>query len=99
MRRLLEDGDVLVHPFVIGELALGGLKRRAEILGLLRELPGAASAGNDEALEFIDRHELAGSGIGWIDVHLLVSAALERAALWTMDRRLARAAGRLDLLA
>lgn len=96
---LLNDGLVLVHPFVIGELALGRLKRRTEILGLLKEMPRAEAASHDEVLEFVDRHELAGTGVGWIDVHILVSAALSSVALWTLDRRLAIAAGRLALSA
>jgi len=96
---LLDDGLVLVHPFVLGELALGRMKRRAELLGLLDEMPRAEAANHEEALEFVDRHGLAGSGVGWVDVHLLVSAALTGASLWTLDRRLAAAAGRLALLA
>jgi len=96
---LLDDGLVLVHPFVLGELALGRMKRRAEVLGLLDEMPRAEAANHEEALEFVDRHGLAGSGVGWVDVHLLVSAALTGASLWTLDRRLAAAAGRLALLA
>ncbi len=99
LQGLLNDGLVLVHPFVVGELALGRLKRRSEILGLLEELPQAEAASHDEVIEFVDRHELAGSGVGWIDVHLLVSVALIGVALWTLDRRLARAAGRLALSA
>ncbi len=99
LEALLGDGLVLVHPFVLGELALGRLKRRAEVLGLLGEMPRAEAASHDEALEFVDRHDLAGGGVGWVDVHLLVSAALTGASLWTLDRRLAAAAGRLALLA
>lgn len=96
---LLDGGLVLVHPFVVGELALGRLKRRAEVLGLLEEMPRAEAGSHDEALEFVARHDLAGSGVGWVDIHLLVSAALSRASLWTLDRRLAAAAGRLALSA
>ena len=96
---LLSDSLVLVHPFVLGELALGRLKRRAEVLSLLEEMPRAEAANHDEALEFVDRHGLVGSGVGWVDVHLLVSAALTGATLWTLDRRLAAAAGRLALSA
>jgi len=94
---LLRDGLVLVHPFVLGELALGRLKRRSEILGFLGEMPRAEAASHDEVLEFVHRHELAGRGVGWVDVHLLVSAALSRVSLWTLDRRLATAAVRLSL--
>ena len=99
MEALLVEGHVVTHPFVIGELALGGLRRRSEILGLLRDLPQAEPASHDEALAFIDRHGIAGSGIGWVDVHLLASATLERVGLWTLDRRLALAVRRLGLSA
>jgi len=99
LRTLLHDGLVLVHPFVLGELALGRLKRRAEVLGLLEELPKAKAANHEEVLEFVERHALAGSGIGWVDAHLLVSAALSGASLWTLDRRLAVAVRRLALSA
>jgi hypothetical protein len=99
LEALLRDGLVLVHPFVLGELALGRLRRRSEILGLLGEMPRAEAASHDEVLEFVDRHELAGRGVGWVDVHLLVSAALSGVSVWTLDRRLAIAAGRLALSA
>ena len=99
METLLRDGLVLVHPFVFGELALGRLKKRSEILGLLGAMPEADEANHEEVLEFIDRHELAGSGVGWIDAHLLVSAALGGISLWTLARRLANAAERLALSA
>ena len=98
LRRLLNDALVLVHPIVVGELALGGLKKGSEILGLLDEMPQAEAASHSEVLEFVDRHGLAGSGVGWVDVHLLVSAALTRASLWTLDRPLAAVAGRLAML-
>lgn len=97
--RLLEDGLVLVHPFVVGELALGRIRRRSEILGLLAELPQVGVATHGEAIEFVERHRLEGTGIGWVDLHLLVSAALGRAGVWTLDRRLANAAQRLSLFA
>ena len=99
LEALLSDGLVLIHPFVLGELALGRLKSRSEILGLLAEIPRAESANHEEVLEFVERHELAGSGVGWIAAHLLVSAALSGVSLWTLDRRLAVVAGRLALSA
>jgi hypothetical protein len=88
-----------VHPFVVGELALGWLRRRTEILELLAEIPIAGPASHEEVLEFVDRHRLAGSGVGWVDVHLLVSAAVSHGSLWTLDRRLALVARRLSLSA
>jgi len=78
-------------------VALGHLRRRAEILGLLAELPQARPAMDDEALTFIERNALHRSGIGWVDAHLLAAAALSRTSLWTLDRRLAAVASRLSL--
>jgi len=86
---LLQSNLVLVHPFVIGELACGNLKSRADILGLLNTLPQARVALEHEVLFFIDRHKLMGLGIGYIDAHLLAATTLtEGARLWTRDKRL-----------
>jgi predicted nucleic acid-binding protein len=94
---LLLDGEVLGHPSVLGEVALGHLRRRAEILGRLSDLPQARTAADEEVLTFIERHALHACGVGWVDVHLLAAAALSRASLWTLDRRLAAVASRLSL--
>ena len=94
--RLLAE-EVLCHPFVIGELACGSLRNRDEILSLLQALPPAVVADDAEALVFIERHRLMGLGIGLIDVHLLASALLSGARLWTLDKRLKAAAGRLGV--
>ena len=96
---LLEEGEVLWHPFVLAELILGNLRPDSEVPLLLLDLPTAVVAEHDEALAFVRRHELAGSGIGWVDVHLLCAAALSRARLWSVDRRLQAAAEQLDLQA
>ncbi len=86
---LLNRAQVLCHPWVIGELALGSLRQRGAILASLHGLPAATVADDDEVLTFIDRHGLYGRGIGYIDVHLLASARLTLdAALWTRDKRL-----------
>lgn len=94
---MLGEGQVVVHPFVAGELACGRLARRQEILELLAALPQADLADPDEVLTFIERHRLMGTGIGWVDAHLLASAALSRLPLWTLDRRLKRVATGLGL--
>ena len=95
----LEGGRVMMHPFVLGELACGNLANRSEVLELLGGLPAAPSATDPEALEFIERRTLMGQGIGYIDVHLLASIALSGdARLWTRDRRLAAVATELDLV-
>ena len=94
----LEAGQVLMHPFVLGELACGNLKNRAEALDLLAKLPAAPVASDTEALAFIERHALMGQGIGYVDIHLLASAALAGPAkLWTQDKRLADAAEAMNL--
>ena len=90
---LLERGSVVVHPFVVGELACGSLADRATVLELLQDMPMAVVAESDEVLGFIERHRLHGRGIGYVDVHLLASTALTRGAtLWTRDLRLRAAA-------
>ena len=94
----LEQGRVLTHPFVLGELACGNLKNRGEVLQLLGELPVAPMATDPEALDFIERRALMGRGIGYVDVHLLASVALAGTAqLWTRDKRLAAVAADLEL--
>ena len=94
----LEQGSVLMHPFVLGELACGNLKNRREVLRLLGDLPGAPVATDREVLDFIERRALMGRGMGYIDVHLLASVALAGSArLWTRDKRLAAVAAELDL--
>lgn len=94
----LEWGDVAVHPHVIGELACGQLRNRPTVLELMADLPAAPVASDAEALTFLEARELMGRGIGWVDVHLLASAALgDGVRLWTKDRRLAEVARSLDL--
>lgn len=96
----LKREAVLTHPFVIGELACGNLKNRAEILELLANLPAAVVATHDETLLYIERRRLMGQGIGYIDAHLLASVALTAdAQLWTRDKRLLAIATDLRLSA
>lgn len=85
---LLTAGEVVCHPFVIGELACGDLDPRDEILCLLHRLPHGVRAGDDEVLEFIDNFGLMGKGLGYVDIHLLMSAMLTGIPLWTVDKRL-----------
>jgi predicted nucleic acid-binding protein len=85
---LLNDGQVICHPFIIGELACGYLKNRTEILTLLQELPMAIRSDDTEIIQFIDDYTLMGKGLGYIDIHLLSSAMLTSVPLWTIDRRL-----------
>jgi predicted nucleic acid-binding protein len=95
---LLEQQVVLVHPFVIGELACGNIRNRSEILDLMQRLPVAPRATDDEVLTLIHRHRLMAKGIGLIDVHLLASSALAtETSLWTRDKQLAAIANRMGL--
>ena len=89
---LLQEGEVLIHPWVIGELACGNLRNRQQVLDLLQGLPMATVASDAEVLLLIGRELLMGRGIGYIDAHLLASARLSHCRLWTQDRRLAAVA-------
>lgn len=94
---LLDQNCVVMHPMVRGELACGHLPDRRELLGLWRQLEPMPAASHDEALFFIEQVGLAGKGIGYIDVHLLASAALAGGTLiWTLDHRLAAVATELN---
>jgi predicted nucleic acid-binding protein len=96
--KLLHSGRVLVHPFVIGEVALGQMRQRKVILAALLDLPHAQVATEQEAMSFIERHTLYGRGVGYVDVHLLAAVRLTTgAALWTRDQRLHTIAGELGL--
>jgi predicted nucleic acid-binding protein len=94
---LLEEGMVLVHSFVIGELACGSFKNRDEILHLLNELPCLQTVDHSEVMHLMETKHLFESGIGWIDAHLLASALLSGCFLWTADRRLEAVAAKLAL--
>ena len=96
--KLLDAGRVLVHPFVIGEVALGQMRQRKVILADLLDLPRAQVATEEEAMRFIERHALYGRGVGYIDVHLLAAVRLTPgASLWTKDRKLHAVAHALGL--
>jgi len=93
---LLNEGVVLCHPFVMGELACSHLKNRDEILSLLEALPMSTVAGHEEALYLASDRKLYGKGLGWIDIHLLASALLSKSTLWTKDKALAASARALE---
>jgi len=95
LRELLESGEVLIHPFVIGEISCGHLSNRDEILQLLQQLPSVEVAAHTEVLALVEGRRLYGEGIGWVDAHLLASSILTAVPLWTRDSRLARVSRRL----
>lgn len=91
-------GEILTHPYVIGELALGSLKNRDRVLALLNNLPVCNSATADQVLAFIQKETLFGRGIGFVDAALLASVQMTPAAtLWTADKRLHAVAHELSL--
>jgi hypothetical protein len=95
---LLNSGQVLTHRFVIGELALGNLQHRDSVLDALKNLPQASVAADEEVMFFIEQQALFGTGIGYVDAHLLAAARLTPgAALWTRDKRLLVASTQLGL--
>jgi predicted nucleic acid-binding protein len=93
----LEEGHVMCHPFIVGELACGELKRGTEILSLLQALPMAVSAEHGEVLRFIEDNRLMAKGLGFIDMQLLASALLTGLQLWTLDKRIQKFALKLGL--
>ncbi len=96
LARLLDQGDVLGHPWVVAELALGHLGQREKVIRLLASLPQATVATPAEVLVLIERHELYGVGIGYVDAQLLAATKLTPGAtLWTTDRRLVAVSSRL----
>ena len=93
----LNDGQVICHPFIIGELACGNLKNRSHILSLLDTLPSAQLADHEEVMRFIETNRLMGKGLGYVDIHLLASAVLTSVPLWTLDKRLSKSAAILGV--
>lgn len=100
LERALLAANVLGHPFVTGEIAMGSLKNRETVIDALSRLPQAETATDEDVLALVERRRLFSLGLGWIDAHLLASALLTRdARLWTEDRRLRDAAERLGIAA
>ncbi|WP_020180554.1 hypothetical protein [Methylopila sp. M107] len=100
LMELLLASQILSHPYIVGEVALGDLPNRARTIESLLVLPRAVVAATNEVPPFIERHNLFGTGIGYVDAHLLMSALLTPdAKLWTRDKRLNAAAVRLGVAA
>jgi predicted nucleic acid-binding protein len=98
LQAALQAGQVWTHTVVIGELAAGHLKQRADILRHLRKLPKADEIDLDEGLHLLEAHSLAGRGLSWSDVQLLAAARIDGLMLWTRDRALAKSAAELGLI-
>jgi predicted nucleic acid-binding protein len=89
---LLTEDQILVHPFVVGELSLGHIPHRHQILAHLQSLPRVLSATDEEVLGWVEKRRLFGKGIGWVDAHLILSCLLSGAEFWTADKTLSAAA-------
>ncbi len=97
LQGLLDEGQIVTHQFVLGELACGSLRGRAGTLRLLKQLPALAPARHEEVMDFLEMNRLRNFGLGWTDMHLLAAARLGGCGLYTRDRRLAEAAKNLHL--
>lgn len=97
LAELLEDDGVILHPWVIGELALGTLRDRKNFLSLLSYLPRLAALPDNRIMEFIEEHSIQGRGIGWIDAGILATCAARPCRILTLDRRLGEVAAALGL--
>ncbi|HUI45423.1 MAG TPA: type II toxin-antitoxin system VapC family toxin [Nitrospirota bacterium] len=93
----LNEGQVICHPFIVGELACGNLRNRLQILSLLVTLPSAQLADHEEVMLFIETHRLMGKGLGYVDIHLLASAIMTGVPVWTFDKKLNKAAATLGI--
>ena len=97
LEKLLSHGEVVCHPFIVGELACGNLKNRYEILTYLQSLPMTILAEDEEVLKFIENNQLMGKGLGYIDIHLIASAVLTDVPLWTLDKTLDKFTRRIGI--
>ncbi|MBN1474676.1 MAG: type II toxin-antitoxin system VapC family toxin [Syntrophaceae bacterium] len=94
---LLNNGTVLCHPLIVGELACGNLKNRAAILSFLKLLPMCIEAEHEEVLSFIENNRIMGKGIGYVDAQLVASSVLTGVPIWTLDKKLAQVADNLHV--
>jgi predicted nucleic acid-binding protein len=97
LESLLNNGGVVCHSFIVGEIACGNLSNRTEILSLLQALPLVNHAEHQEVMHFIENYSLMGKGLGYIDMHLLASAVLTKIPIWTLDKKLKEVASKLAL--
>lgn len=100
LKKCLEDERVVMHSMVLGELSQGYFRNRTAVLRFLGELPKISSATHKQVMAFVDTHQLAGRGIGWIDAHLLTAVAhVDETQFWTRDKRLKSLAETLSFAA
>ena len=98
LTQLLEQGSVACHPFIIGEIACGGIKNRNEIINLLNDLPSTEILDHADIMGFIENRKIMNKGIGYIDVYLLGSALVSDTPIWTFDKALRKIAIQLSIV-
>ncbi len=100
MQTLLQDGQVVMHPFIVAEVALGSLRNRQQTFALMESLWMVRVAHLDEIRKMIEAHSLYSRGLGLTDVHLLASCLITPGVqLWTRDASLEKAAMALGVRA
>ena len=95
--RLLSRDEVSGHEFVYGELLMGDVGGRKQLLKDYEQMHQAPAVAHDDVVAFVQGRRLHGRGVGWIDAHLLASALLGRLKLWTTDQRLRVVAAELGI--
>jgi predicted nucleic acid-binding protein len=100
LQQLIIERNVLSHPFVVGELAMGSIRDREIAIQALSRLPGTVLMEDDDVLALVARFKLYGRGLGYIDAHLLASTrSTPAASIWTRDRRVRSVAEELGIAA
>lgn len=93
----LANGAIVMHEFILGELAIGNFKNRKIILSLLDSIPKLSKLTYDEFIYFLEKNSFYGKGVGFVDIHLLGSTKLAGVKIWTLDKRLLKLANSLNL--
>ncbi len=101
LNHLLVGESVLTHPFIMGEIAMGSLNDRRGRLGMLSKLHRVALASDHEVASFVENAQLHGTGLSYIDAHLLAATIAAQdngeVRLWTSDRKLDAQARRFNV--
>jgi predicted nucleic acid-binding protein len=98
MRKHLNEGQIVIHPSIVAELALGALRNRTKTLALLDLLPQVRAAQLSEVRRMIEARRLYSLSIGLTDAHLIASVFINPSTLlWTRDKRLRKTAEDLGI--
>ena len=92
LNALLSEGQVLIHPLIVGELSCGNINNRVQFLSLINDLEILPEATHSEVLSFIENNRVYSKGVGYFDLHILCSALISNVHLWTLDKRLEKIA-------